>query len=125
MKKIIGNTIIIIIIASVGVAYAGYFLLKPNAYVSEPKDTATASSTPVNKADVVKAMIDRLQAEREQNPTFIAETLRMEKELDAEIARMRQALKDNRKAQSRLDALMIVRTQYEVELYDLEKANQI
>jgi hypothetical protein len=48
----------------------------------------------------------------------------MEKELEAEIESMRKSLVEHRKAQSRLDALMIVQTQYDIEISELEKLTE-
>lgn len=78
------------------------------------------ASEPINRTVDVKNLIDELQSEREQDPTFKAETKKMEDELEKEIASMRQALRDHRKAMSRLDALTIVQTQYDMEIAQLQ-----
>lgn len=82
----------------------------------------TASQTPtVTRQETVKQLIDDLQKARENDPTFKAETARLQKELDDRIASMRTALTNNRKAQSRLDALTIIQVQSDVELSELTK----
>lgn len=125
MKKII------VFVLAIGFAIAGLYygyvtgnLGKSDLEFISPGDNK-ATSSPVSRTETVRNLIDKLQAEREQDPTFKAKTVEMEKELEAEIASMRQALKDHRKAQSRLDALTIIQTQYDVELNELEKANKV
>lgn len=91
-------------------------------------DVSYISSQVANKptrVEQVESLISKLQADREQDPTFKAESARMEKELEVEIGDMRNALAKQRKAQSRLDALMVVQTQYDMEISDLQEANHV
>jgi len=115
MKKII----IAIVLISIAVAIAlGY----------NNKIEFVAASVPQvekkSRIETVKDMINDLQKERENDPTFKAKTKEMQNELDKEISHMRKALEDHRKAQSRLDALMIVQTQYDVEISDLKESTE-
>jgi len=121
------KTFFVIFIVLLAIGSTTYFLfgkLMTNTNYESPKQEATKGTQPTRQ-QTVEQLISKLQAEREQDPTFKAESARMEKELEQEITEMRNALKAHRKAQSRLDALTIVQVQYDVEIAQLEKDNQL
>lgn len=74
-----------------------------NTYAS----ASTAVKAPT-RLEQTQTLINELQAQRENDPTFIAET---NKEMDA--------LKQSRVTQSRIDALTIVQTQIDDEIASL------
>lgn len=116
----------VIFIVLLGIGTTTYYLsnklLSSTDYESSKQEVTTGK---VTRQQTVEQLISKLQAEREQDPTFKAESERMERELETEIANMRKALAAHRKAQSRLDALTIVQVQYDVEIAQLEKDNQL
>lgn len=119
MKKII---IIVTVLGAIG---AGVYFYGNESieFTSTVVPEVVAKSE--SRTDTVKNLIDELQAKREQDPTFKAETKKMEDELEGIITQMRKDLVEHRKAQSRLDALTIVQTQYDMEISDLESANEL
>lgn len=108
---------LIIALLSVSGVLVHYFFVGKNIEVSNPPVVVSKPT----RQQTVEQLISKLQSEREQDPTFKAETARQEKELEQEITDMRKALIQHRKAMSRLDALTIIKTQYEVELSNLQK----
>ncbi|HEY9826364.1 MAG TPA: hypothetical protein V6D19_13025 [Stenomitos sp.] len=119
MKKII---IIVAVLSAIG---AGVYFYGNESIEFTSTVVPEAIAKTESRTDTVKNLIDELQAKREQDPTFKAETKKMEDELEAMITKMRKDLVEHRKAQSRLDALVIVQTQYDMEISDLEEANQL
>lgn len=117
----------VIFIVLLAIGSTTYFLfgkLMTNTNYESPKQEVTKGTQPTRQ-QTVEQLISKLQAEREQDPTFKAESARMERELETEIANMRNALKAHRKAQSRLDALTIVQVQYDVEIAALQANDDI
>lgn len=118
MSKTRKIVFVIVVITSMFIMAHSKFASPDIEYKAPEQVIETKAPT---RQETVKALINQLQAERENDPTFKAKTAEMEQELEQEIANMRKALAEHRKAQSRLDALTIVQVQYDMELSALEK----
>lgn len=105
---------IVIIGIIVSIAYVSYKPVKAFIHNAQFVQTynpgaVTATTTAPTRLQQVQNTINELTSQREQDPSFIAETARMQQELIV-----------NRQTQARLDALFIVKTQLDEEITGLE-----
>lgn len=99
---------VLISAALVAVSYAAIYYL--GNYAARAEVTTVQPVKSPTRLEQTKELINQLAEQRKKDATFIAETKKQE-----------EALKKEREAQARIDALMIVKTQLEVEISTLEK----
>lgn len=116
--KKIALSLAVLIVALVLVHY--YTQSDKLDYKAQAKAVINEVTHKPTKLERTQALIDQLQLEREQDPTFIKATEEERQLLDKEIARLEREFKARRKEQSRLDALFVLQTQMDVELSNIE-----
>jgi hypothetical protein len=100
-------TILVVALAIFG--YGFYVTKSPSEVYQAVASAVTATSTVPTRLEQTQKLIDALTEQRLKDETFITETNKQV-----------ESLKIQRNAQARLDALMIVKTQLDVEISNLE-----